>query len=107
MAMRRRLGFLTFLVFRGIRLILPLLLGVIGFVVRLILTAVISLIVGIPEATDRIAREQQEVAIRSGRLPSIYARHFYWTVRVVAVIVVAIGWVCFSFTTVFLITLIF
>jgi hypothetical protein len=105
MDMRGRMGFKQFMIFQGIRKIIPILLAVAFVVAKLVLVAVISLIIGIPESTHRTAKELQEKAIDDGKLPSVYAIYFYWTVRVLATIVVFIGWVCFSFTTVYLIIL--
>lgn len=106
MAVRRRMGFLIFFIFRGVRLVLPIMRDVIIFIFRLMLTAVASFIVGIPEATDRMAREQEDRVMRSGRLPTAYAIYFYWVVRTLAILIVVAGWICFSFTTVFIVMLI-
>ncbi|MEJ2750790.1 MAG: hypothetical protein P8183_23215, partial [Anaerolineae bacterium] len=66
------MGFLSFFIYRGIRIIVPLLLGVLVLVVKLMLTAVVSLIVGIPVATDKVAKEQEDLVMQSGKLPSAY-----------------------------------
>lgn len=105
--MRRRMGFVTKLFIQGVRYLVPLLIGTAWFVFRLVLTAVASLFRGVPDATDQLAREQLEAVEQSGRLPSIYNRHFYWAVRILAVLVVLFGWICWSFTTVYLVMLLF
>ena len=107
MARRSRMGFVISLFLRGVRFITPLLFGVALFVLKIMLTAVVSIFVGTPEATHRFALEQQEKVIQNQTLPRIYARHYYWLVRVLAVAVVLFGWVCFSFTTVYIVMLIF
>lgn len=103
--MRRRMGGLIAIFFQAARRILPLLLGVVVFVFKLMVTAAVSLIIGVPEATDRIAREQEMKAVESGRLPTAHAKKFYNLVRVIAVLVVIAGWICLSFTTVYLVLL--
>lgn len=105
--MRRRMGFVITLFVQGVRHLVPLLIGVAWFIFRLVLTAVASLFRGVPVATDQLAREQLEAVMQSGRLPSIYYRHFYWAVRILAVLVVILGWICWSFATVYLLMLLF
>lgn len=107
MVMRRRMGGLIAIFFQAARRILPLLFGVMLFVFKLMVTAAVSLIIGVPEATDKIAREQEIKAVESGRLPSAHAKKFYNLVRVIAVLVVIAGWICLSFTTVYIITIVF
>lgn len=107
MVMRRRMGNVALLAFHGIRFMLPPLVWVVIFIVKLILTAVVSFFRGVPEATHAIAAEQEARVMQSGKLPTIYARHFYWAVRILAVLVVLFGWICWSFTTVYIVTLIF
>ena len=98
-----RLGRLFFRV--GIVLI-PILAGSIGFILRLIMTAVVSLFIGIPIAIHRIADDETERAIRGG-LPTIYAHHCHLAVRFIAATAIVIGWIGFAFSTVFIITLLF
>ena len=107
MALRRGMGGVISLFITGIRFMLPLLVQFVVFVSKLILTAVVSFFRGVPEATHRIAAEQEAIVMQSGKLPNVYARYYYWAVRILAVIVVMIGWICWSFITVYLVMLIF
>lgn len=87
----------------SVSFIAPLLLRLIWFVVQLMVTAVVSFFHGVPDATHKLAKEQEELAVRSAKLPSAYALHFYWVVRVVSILVVLTGWICWSFTTVYIV----
>lgn len=106
MVMRRRMGGLIRIFVHAARRILPLLFWVALLIIKLMGMTAISLIVGIPEATDRFAREQEAKYVDNGRLPNAHAHKFYVLVRVIAVLVVLAGWICLSFTTVYLVTLI-
>ena len=91
---------------RGITTIVPWLWLFVILVIKLILTAVVSLIVGIPEATDRIAREIQEWFFKEqeGRR-RVFANRVYWIIRIITVVVILLSWVCYSYVTVFLVML--
>lgn len=62
-----------------------------------------SFINGVPQTTARMASEWEDTLINQYRLPSIYAKTYFNSARVMSVIIVFFGWVCFSFTTVFLV----
>ncbi len=97
---------LSRLFFRVGSVLIPILARVIGFVLRLILAAIVSLIIGIPIAIHRIADDETERAIKGG-LPTIYAHYCYLAVQILATVAIAIGWIGFAFSTVFIITLLF
>jgi hypothetical protein len=85
-------------IFRWIWLIILL-------VTKLILVAATSLIVGVPTATDRLATDVKEMIFQGNdERRSVYSRYVYWIARSIAFIVILIGWVCYSFVTVFIVT---
>ena len=92
------------LIFRGLGFLLPYLIWLVSLVTRLMLTAVISLIVGIPESIHRIANDETERAIKGG-LPTRYDHHFYSAIRIVAAAMVIVGWLIFALSMVFIMTL--
>jgi hypothetical protein len=97
---------LSQLFFRGIWLMLHQIILIIGLFSRLILTAIISLFIGIRESIHRIANDETERAIRNW-LPTRYAPQYYRVFRVVAAVIIILGWLGFTLSTVFIITLIF
>ena len=81
------------LLFRVGGVFIPILVSGIGFILRLIMTAVVSLFIGIPIAIHRIADDETERAIKGGAThnlcPSLsfdcpcfsYCSHCYWLDR--------------------------
>jgi hypothetical protein len=104
MVVHRGLGFLIKLAWIGVRTIVPWLWFFILLAVELFLVAVASLIVGIPQATHNMALEIQNKFFRGavGRRTA-YARHVYWTARVMAIGAILLSWICYSFATVFVV----
>jgi hypothetical protein len=73
-------------------------------VVKLILTAAASLLVGVIPATERLADDVKEMVFRGNdQNRSVYAPAVHWIARVIAFIVIAIGWFCYSYVTVFVV----
>lgn len=72
-------------------------------IVRTIGISLVSFINGVPQTTARMAAEWESMLILEYKLPSIYAQTYFRSARILAVVIVVIGWVCFSFTTVFLV----
>jgi len=91
---------------RLLQMIIPWVLRSIGFTLKLMLTAISSLWVGVPQATHRIADEWIDRAVAAG-FPTIWDRKLYYTIRIVAFITIVVGWVLLSFVTVWIVKLIF
>jgi hypothetical protein len=64
-----------------------------------------SLIHGIPKITAEAAHIWKKELVDMG-LPDIYMNVYFHAARIMAVLFVFIGWVCFSFTTVYLVMLV-
>ena len=73
---------------------------------RLVLLAVIALWSGIPTALNRMANEWLDRAIRHG-WPTLYSEQLYYTFYGLALVMVLIGWILCSFTTIWILHLIF
>lgn len=103
--MRDGLGFISGLIWRGFLTIAPWLWLFALTAVWLVMVAVVFLIKGIPQATDEMAREIQDMFFRDviGRR-TIYAPHVYWIARILAILIILFSWVCYSFFTVFVVT---
>ncbi|MBE0649911.1 MAG: hypothetical protein IH595_03620 [Bacteroidales bacterium] len=69
-------------------------------------TAIASLWVGVPQATNRIANEWIERAVAAG-FPTIWDEKLYYTIRIVAFLTIVVGWVLLSFVTVWIVKWIF
>ena len=93
-------------IIRIIRFFVPWMVRIILFMFSLILTSVITFWRGVPATTSRIADQWLDRAFIAG-FPSIWAPQLYWTLRVLAFVMIVIGWVISSYITVWTIKLIF
>jgi hypothetical protein len=76
------------------------------FAFRLIAMAVISLWIGVPTALNNIANEWLDRAVIAG-FPTQWDRQLYYIFWCLGFVAVVIGWVLFSFITVWIFHLIF
>ena len=73
-------------------------------VIKLILTAAASLLVGVIPATESLATDVKEMIFRGNEQNrSVYAPAVQWIARAIAFIVIFTGWVCYSYFTVFVV----
>ncbi len=92
--------------FAGLRKIFPVLLIVARAVGWSFIMTIATIWVGAPTAVKNLADHWEEEGLKRG-VSTAYARQLNWAVRVVACVVIAFEWVCFSFTTVYLIVFLF
>src|SRR5258708_5760703 len=90
----------------AIRLAAPWIIRVFMYTVWVSLTAVASFWVGIPKAANQIADDWLDRAVRAG-WPTIWDRQLRRILLVVAFATIVLGWIFLSFTTVFIVRLIF
>jgi hypothetical protein len=90
----------------GLRIIVPWILRAAWFTLRLAATALVSLWVGVPNATRRIADAWLGRATLAG-FPTEYDTYLYHAVCFVAFLTIVLGWIVLAFLTVFLIRLLF
>jgi hypothetical protein len=82
----------------------------IGFLIRLMALGAVSILQGVPQSTDQIARDwikETKSGSRNSNLLSEYEKYVYWAIRTLAFVFVLLGWICLAFTTVFLVMLLF
>lgn len=91
-------------IFLATRLMSPWIARATAFTINLMAVAVASLWVGVPRATDNIATEWVQRAVAGG-MPTVYDIYLYRIVRIVALLVILVGWILFSFITVFVVLL--
>lgn len=90
----------------GIRFVLPWVLRSIWFTMTLCSLSVVSLWVGVPTATRRIANQWVDRAVAVG-FPTAYDYILYYFVAVVAFFTILAGWIVTSFVTVWLVRIVF
>lgn len=88
------------------RMVMPVIGNVIFFALRLVFVAVISLWIGVPRAIENIANEWLDRAVAAG-FPTNMDRQLYYVLWFLGLATVIVGWVIFSFITVFIFNLIF
>ena len=80
----------------------------IGFLIRLMALGAVSIIQGVPPATDQIAKDWiKETKGGNNNLLAHYEKYVYWAIRTLAFVFVLLGWICLAFSTVFLVMLLF
>ncbi len=89
-----------------LRLIIPWIIKVLGWMLTLATTSLASIWVGVPMAVTRIAERWVEEANAIG-FPERYNGYVYYPSVVVATSTLILGWVILAFITVFLIKLVF
>lgn len=99
---RSRMGRIINAIFKGLMLVLPYMLRILWIVVEFMGAAFISLLVGIPETSDRLATLWTEELINDG-FPPNRRGSAYVAFRILSVLVIFVGWICLSFVTVFII----
>ena len=88
------------------RTVFPVIGNVILFALRLIAMAVISLWIGVPNAVENIANEWLDRAVIAG-FPTQWDKQLYYSLWFIGLVTIVIGWVIFSFITVWIVKLIF
>ena len=88
------------------RLATPWIVRAVAYTVWLCLLAIASFWVGIPNAVDQIANSWLDRAILAG-FPTQWDRQLYYVLWTLAFQTIVLAWVVFSFTTVFIVRLIF
>jgi len=94
------------LIISVVRLATPWIIRAIVVAVELILTTLVSIWVGIPNAVEQIALDWQGRAIDAG-FPRIWDRRLYLVLWWAAFLTVILGWILLSFMTVFIVNLLF
>jgi len=102
------INFLTLmqLLSRAVRFFLPWIGRILMFMAGFILTSVITFWSGVPTMVERIANEWLDRAVSSG-FPTQWDRRLYFTFYYLAFLMIVCGWVTLSYTTVWIINLIF
>ena len=106
MVMRRTLAGMIWVALRAIQEMIPWIGRAIRMMFWAYLMTMATLWQGIPQTTQNVADAVKEEAIRMG-FSSAHIRTLHRTVRIVTGAVIVIEWIAFSFTTVFIITVIF
>ena len=89
--------------FQGVRFTLIWVWRGLRLVIMSYLMTIASLWAGVPQTSREIADVWLDVAVERG-FPITHARKLYWSIRIVAVLVMILEWICFSYVTVFIVT---
>lgn len=93
--------------FQTVRFVVIWLVRAFRFILWTCLMMVASLWTGIPESTERIAEEWTARAVFTGGVPTKHTRYLHYSLKALAAVLIVFCWLCFAFTTVFLVMLIF
>jgi hypothetical protein len=104
----RLMGFAFGLVLLATRRLLPLVIPLTFWVLRVLFLhltfSIVSLWRGIPQVTHQIAEERFENAVQAG-WPEEWAWRLYWVVRYLIGLIIVLEWVGFTLVTVISVTL--
>lgn len=95
------------MVFVFLRHAIPWVLRVAWFTLMFLMTSVVSIFIGLPEATDRIATTWFDEAMKTDFPMTRFGEELYILFRVVAYIVLILGWIILAAVTVFVLSIIF
>ena len=91
---------------RLMQMIIPVITGFVGFILALMWTAAMSIWVGVPQATDRIAAEWERRILARGYSP-IWNQGAYNMIRAIAFLTIVAGWILLAYATVFIVKVVF
>lgn len=92
--------------FQGVRFTLEWVFRGLRLVIFSYLMTIASLWTGAPQASTEIANIWVDIAVDRG-LPITHSQKLFWSTRIVAILVMILEWICFSYVTVFLMEQIF
>ena len=94
-------------VMRAIIFILPYIFRVLYYVLMLMLTSAVTILKGLPDKINQVAKHWQMEAVVRYKFPTQYERYLLYVNQIVATFTFVLGWVLIAYLTIWVLGLIF